>query len=315
MTAKLYYGLFSLIVVGLILCPSAVAQQTDRTHNAITPRIFFDHLFIVVDEDTYRTIHESDFIRDIFCMYAEDTISNENETWAGAYIHGENTYIEIFKPSGIKGAKEGAIGLAFLTTRAGDIDIVCERYKNSLGEGLEVELTHFVGDTVKFPWFYALKSDSSDENPVSAWVMEYHPMHLQFMGITPDSDGFISRETFMKAMNSMVAGQTDQPLEPILFRNITAISLVMTQSELDRFSIELAAIFYTKKVENNITSFYGPGMAISCTVKSNPKYRVQSLDISLSRKPENDMVLQLGANSKLTISKDGTGCWTFTDGP
>ena len=99
----------------------------------------------------------------------------------------------------------------------------------------------------------------------------------------------------------------------MLFNGITGISLEMTQDELEELSYEFEAMSYTKKVVDEATVFHGPEITISCTVKSNPNYRVQSLKLSLSEKPESDMVLELGASSTLTISTDGTGRWTFGD--
>ena len=313
MKAGFYHGLSCLFVVWLVLFTLVGAQQSAKVQNTVPPQVFFDHLYIVVDENTYEAVKKSEFIKDTFCMYMEDTVSNEDETYTGAYLHGEHNYIEIFGPDGFEGAKEGAVGLGFITTRAGDINIVCEGYKRHFGEGLEAELTYFVSDTSKFPWYYALASDSSEENPISTWVMEYHPTNLQFMGVIPDSTGFISREACMTAMITMIASAADRLPEPMLFRNITAISLIMTQGELDRLSMELSAMSYTKEIQNNVTSFHGPGIDITCRVKPDPGYRVQALDFSLSRKPESEMIMQLGANSVLTIFKDGTGQWKFTE--
>ena len=310
---SLHSWLINLILSSLIMCSLVGAQQSTNVQNAESLKVFFDHLYIVVDGETYTAIKESDLIRNAFCMYSEDTVSNLEESWAGAYLHGEMNYIEIFRPGGFEDAKEGTVGLGFSTTREGDIDTVCKRYKEHFGDGIETELTHFEMDTLEFPWFYVLESDTSEGNRVAAWVMEYHPKHLQFMGVVPDSTGSITREAYMTAMNSMLAGKTGQSHEEMLFNSITAISLVMIQSELDRLSMELAAMSYTMEVENNVTSFHGSGIVISCTVKSDPRYRVQSLSFSLSRKPENETVVQLGPTSVLTISTDGTGQWTFAD--
>ena len=138
-------------------------------------------------------------------------------------------------------------------------------------------------------------------------------MHLQSMGVTPDSTGTISREDFMKALNGMIAGEEKSPTKPMLFKDITAISLKTTQSELDRLSMELDAISYTKKIENEVTSFYGPGITINCTITSNPRYRLQSLSISLSRKLKKESAVRIGSHSVLTIYTNGTGRWTFAE--
>jgi len=306
-----YIGLFRMIVVGLVLCPFVGAQPSIEEQHAESLQVFFDHLYLVVDEETYDAIKESDFIRDVFCMFTEDTVSSGGRTWAGAYLKGEEAYIEIFGPGGLKDAEKGTIGMGFSTSRTGDINIVFERYKRSFGEGLEIELTKIEFDTFKLPWFYVLESDSSEGNPISSWVMEYHPMHLQFMGVIPDTAGFISRASYMTSMNSMIARETGQTVMPVLFRSITGISLAISQSELTRLSSELAAISYTMDVDKDVTVFHGPAISITCRVNPDPRYRVQSLSFSLSKRPEKETVMHFGPASVLTISTNGAGHWTF----
>jgi hypothetical protein len=307
-----FRGAAGLFIAWLVLFSFASAQPS-ADDQVLTPKVLFDHIYIVVDSETYIAIKESDYITNTFCMYREDTVSNLERTWSGAYLHGQKTYIEIFGPGGHKGAEEGTVGLGFSTSKEGDINIICEGFKRNFGEQLEPELVQFEVDTFTAPWFYGLESDSTEPKPLNSWIMEYHPMHLQFMGIVPDSNGAISREAYMSVMNDMLAKKIGRSDEPLLFDGITAISLVLTRNELDRLAKEFAAMSYTKKVEDGVTLFKGPEITISCAVKPHPKYRIRSLKLSLSRKPESEMVLPLGPSSMLTISTDGTGRWTFGD--
>ena len=68
MKCRFHYGLFSTICIALFMFSPAGAQQSVDMRDTITSRVFFDHLYIVVDEETYKAISESDFIRMYFAF-------------------------------------------------------------------------------------------------------------------------------------------------------------------------------------------------------------------------------------------------------
>jgi len=73
--------------------------QTETSEDAI-PKVYVNHFFLIIDSATYKDIVESEFIKNEFATLEErTTVSNNNESWTGAYIYGESTYIEIFNSS------------------------------------------------------------------------------------------------------------------------------------------------------------------------------------------------------------------------
>jgi len=83
------------VLFGLLNTGSATAGDDEST-----PKVYLNHFFLNVDSSTYKDIVASDFIKNEFAHFEErTTVVNNDESYTGAYVYGENTYFEFFEES------------------------------------------------------------------------------------------------------------------------------------------------------------------------------------------------------------------------
>ena len=92
--------------------------------------IEFNHLYVTLDTETLESIAKSEFISQEFCTISRDTVETDKESWAGTYLRGKHSYLELFAPGGAEGFREGFSGIGFNSKQAGQIDIVEEKLKS-----------------------------------------------------------------------------------------------------------------------------------------------------------------------------------------
>src|SRR5690242_19117475 len=111
------------------------------------PPVYFNHLYLVLDDKTYRAVQGSDFLRSAFPgRERRATLTAAGESWSGAYFYCQDNYLEIFGSGNgpitgsatrgghwQAGAQQGWAGLAFSTDQIGGAAAVREAVKNKLG--------------------------------------------------------------------------------------------------------------------------------------------------------------------------------------
>ena len=305
-----------LLIFGSPIKSLAQDKGNDKSkliNSADCPPVYFNHIYIVVDDNTYNEIKNSEFIQNEFGGLSEDTTTTEKgEKYNAGYLIGRKSYIEFFNSQGLEGAKEGTVGISFSTQKNGDLEIIYNRFNSEFGDTAIKTLREFVDGEAKYPWYNIVSSISEDNKlPFTCWVMEMHPLHLSFFGATPDSNGIISREAYWQAANKKFTEFTGKPYIPEkCFDDIIDLNLVLTKNELDRIEKELSACGYIKSTDSNITIFSGPGVQITVEVKDEPTYRISSLMFTLEN-PLKPIVMSFGENAKLSINSNGLGEWWF----
>jgi hypothetical protein len=310
-----------LTVVFVLFSAHAISFAQDKAPNAkepvnetATPLVHFNHFYIVVDDDTFDEIKNSEFIKNEFGgIHEESTTTEKGETYKGGYLIGRKSYIELFNSQGLEGAKEGTVGIGFSTQKAGDLEVIYDRFKAEFGDTASKDLREMVSGEAKFPWFNVVSSLPEDNKlPFACWVMEMHPLHLSFFGAKPDSNGIVSRENYWEAVNKKTMEYSGKPYLPErCFNDITSLELVLTQNELERFSKELSACGYLKNEGQGGASFQGPGIKIKVQTENDPTYRISSLTMTLENKLGGPIDLQFGNNARLKIASDSLGRWQF----
>ena len=84
--------------------------------------IKFNHLFVVIDDSTYKYLFDSLKLPKNFAGISEQATDAGSASWTGKYLFGISNYLEFFKPGGIKESKSGDFGLGFTTNKSGTID-------------------------------------------------------------------------------------------------------------------------------------------------------------------------------------------------
>ena len=191
--------------------------------NASLPPVFFNHLYVVLDDKTYRAIQASDFLRSAFPGAEQRaTRTAAGETWVGTYFYCQDNYLEFFGESASKhwqiGAQAGWAGLAFSTDEAGGAPAVREALRQAFSYEPFFELRQLTtGKTIN--WFYQVRiAELLGLGSFESWMMEYHPDIFAYKGIDTGPGGKLTRMAYLSAWNqrALQGQQTTPPTPPIL---------------------------------------------------------------------------------------------------
>jgi hypothetical protein len=180
------------------------------------PPIFFNHLYVVLDDKTYHAIIGSDFLQIAFPgKEKRATLTAAGETWSGTYFYCQDNYLEFFgsgngpvtgkaSRSGHwqSGAQEGWAGLAFSADRIGGVAAVRQALQEKLGYEPFYELRQMHAREKIINWFYQVKlAEQLGLGSFEAWVMEYHPDVFAHKGIALPENGELSRMAYLSPWN------------------------------------------------------------------------------------------------------------------
>jgi hypothetical protein len=311
---------------------SVYAQQ-----NTTFP-ILLNHCFAVLDSVTYTSIVQSEFIKSTFAQgTVRTTIADGGSaSWTGAYYFGEETYLELFRPSanlifrtgnagiglGVEQIGGSASVLAALQTAAGNLGTgtVSTRLRTRRKEVNPTTTntntnTSVMLDTASVPWFYATDIDfkddvHSDVMRLSLWTMEYHPDFLRTYyskstspaTLFPQERGITRRANLFRQYDSTR-----------LLRNITSIRLALPPLEMKRFLAQVRTLGMV--VQQDITGVpqdrlvLGNGFRIRAMPSSANRIGITEITFSLTRSVQHQ-IYTFGERSVLTLSGE-EAVWTF----
>jgi hypothetical protein len=130
--------------------------------------IQLNHIYLVVDTETYESIKQSDLINSLAFAYEQKNSADNQTSWEGFYIRGKNTYIEFFYPQE-RYPRIGISGIGMGVDTKGDLDVISEKLKK---DHPNTKNGYFSRN--EKPWFeYVAVNDSYFFERNSYWVMEY----------------------------------------------------------------------------------------------------------------------------------------------
>src|SRR5450631_3146450 len=148
--------------------------------------VFLNHLYFVLDSNTYAHIFDSAFFQQIGNTTETKTTTTAG-SWTGKYLRGRDSYLEVFPPKGFAGATEGNIGFGFMNLKQGDVNKLEANWKANSKDSVKSDTSTLLKDGIKLSWFYSLSLYSVDSLiPASAWVMENTPDMLKARGFTEE---------------------------------------------------------------------------------------------------------------------------------
>lgn len=178
------------------------------TEPALLPPVFFNHLYVVLDDKTYRAIQASDFLSAAFPgVERRGTLTAAGETWYGTYYYCLDNYLEFFGESTGRhwqtGAQEGWAGIAFSTDQPGGVAQVSQALQKAYHYKPYSELRKVrVAEEKTIRWFYQVKlSEQLGLESFDSWVMEYHPDIFAHKDIALPENGLLTRQAYLSPWN------------------------------------------------------------------------------------------------------------------
>jgi hypothetical protein len=183
---------------------------------ASIPPVYFNHLYVVLDDKTYRAIQSSDFLRIAFPgVERRATLTAAGETWYGSYFYCKDNYLEFFGESngpvtGVAarsghwqvGAQEGWAGMAFSTDRPGGVAAVREAIRQRFDFDPFTELRQMQTTEKTINWFYHVRlAERLGLGSFESWVMEYHPEVFAHKNIPLPANGELTRLAYLSSWN------------------------------------------------------------------------------------------------------------------
>lgn len=225
-----------LIVFLILLVCFSCDNRSEKTGSKLsfTKHIEFNHLYVVIDDSTYKYMFDSiTFFNEFSNNLAEDVDAGE-ESWSGIYLFGKHNYLEIFKPNSYEGAQLGDVGLGFMTNKIGILDSLYNYWEQDF-DSVNFGNRDFVeesGDTVS--WFRYISIPTPDSLPISPWLMEHTKEHMLSIGFAEnDIIDEVEYWDYLKTRRAWDLGITpDSVTYDKLFDKVTALHLTLSEKEL-----------------------------------------------------------------------------------
>ena len=287
--------------------------------NAILP-VSFNHLYVVLNEQTYRSIIASDFLHSAFPgSERRSTRTAAGETWSGTYFYCRENYLELFgstyRGTWLQWAEEGWAGLAFSTDQPGGVAAVRDQVEERFGYSPFYELRQVLAGDESVNWFYHVKlAEKVGLDSFDAWVMEYHPDIFAHKGIPVPENGLLTRQAYLSPWNHDET-RTGPAVHPPIFRRITGVTLRMAPKYIQRLGPVLTLLGYTQSEEDGVTLLRSEALTLRFLPEEpiGSHYRVRSVTLEMERPSVAPATFVFAPGSKIDLREDMTAEWWFGD--
>jgi Family of unknown function (DUF5829) len=273
------------------------------------PVVYLNHLYRVLDPETFRAAEASEFLRTTFAAFERRTTKSGDDIWTGLYFYGESTYFEFLAADPKRDRPVGQSGIAFGIEEEGGSKAVRKALDGlGLGSAKTRERTRETAGRM-VPWFQMTGFEPKDPVLV-AWVMEYSPSFLKqwHPELRPELSG-ISRKSVLERYAAKAA-LTVPPKDP-LFRSVTGFRLALDPARAESFGRELAALGFRRESSASGASWIGPDVRIDVVPAAGEAKGIVAIDMALTRKPEEAKSLEFAKGARLEIRTDGTASFLF----
>lgn len=286
------------------------------------PPIYFNHLYIVLDDKTYRAIQASDFLCIAFPgLERRSTRTAAGETWSGTYFYCQDNYLELFGESTGRHwshrAAAGWAGMAFSVDQPGGADAVKKRIQEVLGYTPYSELRQLKTTDSAVNWFHYVRlAETLGVDSFDAWVMEYHPDIFAYKGLSIPPTGQLTRQAYLAPWNQTLeslecAGRREGPV----FSRVTGATLIMGPQVAGRFSQVLQALGFTLAQETGQVTLSTSDFVLTIRIQSRDaapnNYRLSSLHLKMARPSVAPATFVFAPGSRLILNDQLTAEWLF----
>lgn len=265
------------------------------------PESYLSHMYIVLDDDTYKHLFDSVFIKEQIGDLRTDSVVTADDSWFGKYLHGKNAYFEFFPPNGFKGASVGDIGFGFMTYTSGDIWQIKNKWQQTTADSVQTDTTNYKEGDQSYPWYYAIYLSQEDSAPpLSVWIMENTPELLKQTGFSDEEiKNKITWETYTLKKSGKLFNK--------FFNRITAVTLSAGPSEYDHLSKSLSGFGFRQQGNH----FSNGSISITCRLQSNTAMHIETIETELLQAfPSRNIKISNSLTLKISGNK---AVWIFTD--
>ena len=260
----------------------ACNKKSANTNNSgFRKNIRFNHLFVVIDDSTYKYLFDSLKFLKGFAKTSEQTTDAGTASWTGKYLFGLNSYLEIFKPGGAEGTKLGDFGMGFITNKFGTIDSLHNYWTKTL-DSVHEENTTANDNGQTSPWFTSISIPNIDSLKISAWVFENSKEEMTYAGFTEND---LTKEIeFSEYTKHISAKLQNIPVDSVkydkLFDKVTSLQINLSSKELAYLKSLLIDIGFTE--QDN--SFVKEDFIITYSLNESEHFLLKEIGFSLLKK-------------------------------
>ncbi|MGI8673344.1 MAG: DUF5829 family protein [Luteitalea sp.] len=193
-----------------------------------------NHLYRVVDAETFAAARDSAWLREVFAPSELRTTTRPDWAYTGLYWYGTATYFELFE-AGAQGPA-GSTGVAFAVETAGATAPLAAHWRQTFGAASSRIVVRPIGDEAPVPWFQMTHAEPDRLDRLHLWAMEYHADFLAAWHASETMARGITRAEVLERYTRVVDGPVDPLLDDVL-----GVTLALTADERDFFARHLAA--------------------------------------------------------------------------
>lgn len=286
------------------------------------PPVFFNHLYIVLDDKTYRAVQGSDFLRSAFPgKELRSTLTAAQESWAGTYYYCQDNYLEFFGESTGRhwrsAARVGWSGLAFSTDRIGGVDKVRNKIQKSFGYEPYYELRQLNTGEATTNWFhYVSLAEQVDLEAFDSWVMEYHPDIFKLKNLPRPSSGELTRRAYLSAWNQDDISKAGEHRRDVpVFSRVIGATIIMDRSQAEAYSRMMLLLGYSVKSETDQLVITGNHFTLKISIRpyvaAAPVFRVSCIKLEMIRPSVAPTTFVFAPGSRLVLNENLTADWYF----
>ncbi|HTV00090.1 MAG TPA: DUF5829 family protein [Luteitalea sp.] len=280
----------------------------------MTEPLRLNHLYRVVDRETFAAARDSAWLREHFAPSELRTTTRPDWTYTGLYFYGASTYLEVFE-EGAQGPV-GNSGLAFGVETPAATAGIAAVWRVALGdaEARLVVRPPATGDAgaadgpvdgpASAPWFHIAHAVPDRREQLHLWSMEYHADFLAaWHGEITEARG-ITRDEVLTRYARVVGG----PADPML-SDVTAVTLALSPAERSFLTRHLDAFAHrVRDVGGDVTYVEGDAVTFGVAPATESRRGVQDIVCRLRRDGGRDTVTV----GRITIEVDGhRAVWKF----
>jgi len=272
----------------------------------LTPQVFLNHFYVVLDSPTYAAIEGNAFLRQHFAVNEKRTTSNAEMTYTGLYFYGCNTYFEFFDIGNSPKDQVGDSAIAFGVDQPGAIRVLQEKLRSSLEPDLKAVTRLYNGKQI--PWFLmATARNLPYESGLSCWVMEYDPEFLGNWNPQPKgTNRGISRKEILQRYTAVLKPVDEPRLENVV--GLTVAADANDKKNLIDFCFQLG--YEVDREQNeNVVALHGPDFDLHLIPATNDVRGIREIKMRTRSLPEREKEYQLGQS---TLKFAGSSAiWSF----